>query len=309
MPSRASFDTIKRLGRSVLDLMSRARGRIHERVYGLLSLLPVAIGTGRTRQGLVVSLTTIPDRLDTVHLAIESMLRQSCKPEKVILWLDQNADLSSLPEPLARQKRKGLEICQRKDIGPYTKLVYCLREYPDHLIVTVDDDFIYRRHLLRDLLATHRAHPDCVACDRAHLMLVGEDEELLPYNSWQMFSPGRLGPSHCLFPTGVGGVLYAPGHLHPDVTRDDLFLRFSPKADDVWFKIMALLQETKVIKTRRRYRFSHNIQGTLGSGLFADNLHRSRNDDQISAVIEHYGKEKVLRRIRQCQDGRPEKAK
>ena len=46
--------------------------------------------------------------------------------------------------------------------------------------------------------------------------------------------------SPLIFPTGVGGILYAPGRLHPDVVDDATFRTLCPSADDAWLYWMGL---------------------------------------------------------------------
>ena len=41
---------------------------------------------------LIVSLTTIPERIGNVHLGIDCLLCQSLRPDRVILWLNECAD-------------------------------------------------------------------------------------------------------------------------------------------------------------------------------------------------------------------------
>ena len=52
--------------------------------------------------GVIISLTTYPGRINTVWLAIETLLRQSVKPDAIILWLstDQFKSLSDIPHSL-----------------------------------------------------------------------------------------------------------------------------------------------------------------------------------------------------------------
>lgn len=35
-------------------------------------------------------MTTIPSRIDKVWIPIECMMRQSCKPDKILLWLGKD---------------------------------------------------------------------------------------------------------------------------------------------------------------------------------------------------------------------------
>ena len=58
--------------------------------------------------GVVVSLTTFGKRLDTVYLAVLSMMHQTAKPDLIVLWLDRGMTLSDIPSSLHRLVPYGL---------------------------------------------------------------------------------------------------------------------------------------------------------------------------------------------------------
>ncbi|MFW5825502.1 MAG: hypothetical protein ACOCVV_11125, partial [Marinobacter sp.] len=91
---------------------------------------------GRKRAtNVIVSLTSIASRLKLVHFAVRSVMNQSVTPDKIILWLGEDAK-EAIPASLEQLVGQGFEIRFREDVGPHTKLVYCLKEFPDHTIVT-----------------------------------------------------------------------------------------------------------------------------------------------------------------------------
>jgi len=72
---------------------------------------------------LIVSLTTIPERIDRVYLAIETLLQQSVKPDYLILWLSESdfsdeylKSTNHATRRLLNQKNRGLKIELCKDI-------------------------------------------------------------------------------------------------------------------------------------------------------------------------------------------------
>ena len=83
------------------------------------------------------------DRIKSAHIAIETLLRQTAAAERVILWISDKHSISGLPSPLQRQMHHELNIRFVPDIGPYTKIIYALRKFPEYAIVTVDDDSVY----------------------------------------------------------------------------------------------------------------------------------------------------------------------
>ena len=90
-----------------------------------------------------------------------------------------------------------------------------------------------------------------------------------------------------LFPCGVGGVIYPPGTLHPEVLNQDVFRAICSTEDDVWFKAMALLQGTKAKRLPGPHHEFTGVSGTSRFGLWS-NVNSGRNDSQIAAVFEKY---------------------
>ncbi|MGV0961460.1 MAG: hypothetical protein ACOYB1_16670 [Limnohabitans sp.] len=271
--------------------------RWHENLHELKAVLDPTSGvTGQKReQELVVSLTTIPERICKVHLCIESLLRQSLKPDRIVLWLSESAvegrptvSLQSLPWKLRRLEKRGLEIRWCRDIRSLRKIVPTLRLYPGALIVTSDDDVFYPRDWLKDLYAAYMSEPQFIHCHRAHLMRYAESGAVLPYVQWNITAPGLIGPSMKLFPTGVGGVLYAPDHLHSDVFNEEVFLELCPTADDVWLKAMSMLKGTACKKVGPHAIAYPEIRIPNNRVLSHDNINSNGNDVQISRVAQRY---------------------
>ncbi len=242
----------------------------------------------------IVSLTTTRCRLRTVYLTVESLLLQNTKPHRVILWLAEEMASEPLPPHLQRQKERGLEVRFRLDVGPATKLIHALREHPEATIVTADDDTLYPPTWLGELAESCHRLPTTIHCHRAHWICSKADGALEPYNSWKRLDPGQVGPAHRLFPTGVGGVLYPPNSLHPEVLNESLFLQLCPTADDVWFKAMALLREVPARKIRPVCDGFPTIRSGKRNGLSLTNSQHANYDRQIRAVFEHYGVAKTL---------------
>ena len=113
--------------------------------YEALRLLYPRSGVD-AQSDVIISMTTHPGRVVTTHLAVESLLRQRVKPNKIILYVSRtdfpkgNMDLT---RRLLSQKKRGLEIVFLDvDHGPYDKLIHSYRKYRENRIVTVDDDLM-----------------------------------------------------------------------------------------------------------------------------------------------------------------------
>ncbi len=244
---------------------------------------------------VIVSLTSIPERIPTIHLCLESLLRQSTKPDRLILWLSETREPGRpivskrhLPTSLRRLQKRGLEIRWCADIGPYRKIIPGLRAYPDALIATADDDLYYPPCWLELLFMAYQRQPQYIHCHRAHRIKFMEGGKPAPYNQWEFGSRGFQGPSSDLFPTGDGGVLYAPGHLAAEVFNEGAFLALCPRADDVWLKAMSNLNGVQCKKVAEQGIPIKEIRIKNNRRLEDHNLAGGQNDVQIEAVNRAY---------------------
>lgn len=234
---------------------------------------------------LYVSLTSFPQRYAVLPITLRSLLAQSLRPDAVLLWLT-DAERRSLPSDVSRLERRGLTILSGDaDLRSYAKLVYALAAHPEAVIVTADDDTYYWRGWLASLVAAHRREPRAIWCHRAHWITLDAQGSARPYADWEQRTSRLEGDR--LFATGVGGVLYPPGALHPDALDRGAFGRLAPTADDLWFYWQAMRAGTPVrrVPTRRPLR---SWIGT-SAGLAEDNVGRSRNDEQLAALVAAYG--------------------
>jgi len=94
---------------------------------------------------VVVSLTTIPSRIDGLGPTINSLLNQSYKPDEIVLNLPRICLKENCGYTIPSFLWKSISVYQCDDYGPITKLLpTVLREKDlDTRIITVDDDVIY----------------------------------------------------------------------------------------------------------------------------------------------------------------------
>lgn len=240
---------------------------------------------------IIVSLTSYSERFDELSLAIYSLLMQSVKPDRIILWFsDEYNDLMELPYEITRYIKNGLEIRFVKDIKSYTKIIYALKEFSDSIIVTADDDIYYPKNWLANLYYSYISYPNDIQVHRAHRVLLN-NKEIIPYEKWEKHV-SEESARFDNFLTGVGGVLYPPNCFKKEVLREDLFLKLAPTADDVWLWVMALLSNRKirVVKNHIKTLASLNIIRQLfntSRNLYQKNS-RGGNDKQINAILEFY---------------------
>lgn len=251
-------------------------------------------GVSGDDKDIIISLTSFPQRMDEIRYTLYSLLNQTVKPYKVILWLgrEQFPNLEQdVPENVLKLRENGLTIEWTKNLYSYTKLVPALKKYPDNIIVTADDDIYYETDWLEKLLKSHKTNKNCIICHRAHKVKFDKNM-LAPYKKWPKKIKGCKA-SYLNFLTGVGGVLYPPGCLYKDVFNEELFTQLSPKADDVWFWAMAVLNKTKICIANDWIRRLTYVNPDRERGLtneitlFSFNK-KGGNDMQIKNVLNHY---------------------
>lgn len=253
-------------------------------------------GVTNDNNGIIVSLTSFPQRMYDIHYCLFSLLNQTFKPEKIILWLgidkfpNKEADLPKMVKLLMLH---GLTIKFVKDIGSYTKLIPALKEYSNKVIVTADDDIYYPSDWLKKLFDAHIKYPNEIICHRAHRVSFNSNGKVTPYKLWKK-SIKSEDASYRNFLTGVGGVLYPKNSLYKEVLNEEKFKQIAPLADDVWFWGMSVLNKTKTRILENPYNHLIYINPARESGesgeetLASKNVSLGQNDMQINSLLQNY---------------------
>lgn len=240
---------------------------------------------------LIVSLTSYGERLSDLKYTLFSLVLQSVRPEKIIVWLGEG---ETIPDSLRMFERYGVEFAFCKDTRSYKKLVPTLCKYSDKYIVTADDDIFYEKDWLKKLWCTHLCYPADKITHIAHTVSFGSDGILLPYNKWRHnVHAATCGKMY--FPTGVGGTLYPPTPVPECFLDENLYMKLAPNADDVWFYFMGILsgQNTRIVRqqcNRLKYVDIYKEYGLNGkSTLQFVNVEQNQNDIQIRNVMNYFG--------------------
>jgi hypothetical protein len=223
----------------------------------------------------IVSLTSHGRRLEsTLPYALYSLFTQNEMPDRIILYLNKEKwNKESLPQLILKFIDKGLEVRFVQDVGPHTKLVPALMEYPNSTIITADDDIYYPEKMLEVLISEHKKGGAKICC----------------YRLYGMHSKSRF--KNFLIPLGVYGVLYPPNSLHPMVTDFNEFSSVCPTNDDLWFWAMAKLKgtETSVIDADfYRNGLSHVDIMEERTGLYALINGGNQNYVQMKALLDRF---------------------
>lgn len=255
------------------------------------------ISSEKRDKKVIISLTTIPSRLDKVWITIESLLRQENKPDKIILWLAEDEFQGvKIPQILKKQQKRGLEIRYCKNLRSYKKFYYTMLEFHFSYVLAVDDDFIYSEKLLGKLMDISTHYPDSIICNRAHKIRTDKNG-IFPYLRWISYENRKIKeekPSYKNFLTSGGGTLFPVWLLDRDTFREDIFMNIAPTADDVWLNFTAWKSKIKVVVTKGVLGYMIPIHSSSDSGLFLKNTVAKteacecENDFQIRDVLEYF---------------------
>lgn len=237
----------------------------------------------------IVTLTSIPERIDEIWITIETLFRQSFQPDQIILWLSKlQFSNDSLPQSLLNLKERGLQIeYVADDIKSHKKYFYAFKKFPDSIVITVDDDVYYPKNTLRYLIEAHNNHSNSIIANRAH-KITFLDGKLRPYRKWVHNIKCVNDASLLYVPTGVGGVLYPPNSFHQDIFDVGTFKEICSLADDLWIKVATLRNHSSVIITPYFTKDLINVGTTQRVKLVSSNSWGGGNDIQFKKVLDFF---------------------
>lgn len=258
----------------------------------------------------IVSLTSHPERIAVAEKCIRTLINQTVKPKKLILWLSTEQfpeREGGIPHGLVVLKN----TCDFFDISwvegdlkPHKKYFYAMQEWPDEPVIIVDDDVSYDVHLVEYLLESYEKFPDCVSAMRVNLMMFRRDGSIMDYEGWTMgYRMLQDTPSTQLVPTGVGGVLYPPHTLPKEAFNKTAIEENCLYCDDLWLKILASHAGVKTVMPEK-FCIERLIDGSQNVALWKMNVrHGNNNDVSLQNILNYYEqniakKEPLLRWLR-----------
>lgn len=244
-----------------------------------------------TAKNVIISLTSYPARIKSLHTVIRSLLKQSVAAEKIILYLGQDTKDSEIPKKLKKLTKYNFEIKTNcEDIKPHKKYFFAMQEYPNHTIITVDDDLIYDKNLVKDLIESAQKNPNCICARRVNLITKDNNGNLNPYSKWKWEYKEITEPSHNIIATGCGGILYPP-HILPKETFDLKAIKENCLwTDDIWLKFMELKNDIKIIFSNNKIIHPLTIRHSQESSLLQNNTRgENRNDTNIIKMQKFTG--------------------
>ena len=245
---------------------------------------------GLFMQKVIVSLTSYPRRINTIYKVLDSIIQQTVLPDKIILYLSESEfrGFTDMPD-LGKYEKYGFEIhWVEENMKSYKKWFYAFQEYPNDIIITIDDDILYRNTALENLLTYHRRFPEAVIARRVHLMTCRQDGSVAPYDEWFSECDMYQGvPRMDLMATGCGGILYPVHAFQSEIFNKSVFMEKSENADDIWMKIMEVYSGIPTVLAEKVWDDFVLMEHQTNS-LWTDINSNGGNDRALELLVEKY---------------------
>ena len=230
---------------------------------------------------VIVSLTTHSVRTKSVGRVINKILNSTFKDLKVVLTLYKD-DIPLLADDVKFLiEDKTIDFIEaNEDLGPHLKYFYAMQKYRDLPVITIDDDILYPDTMVEELYNAYLKYK-CVTAQKCFEILHTENGELV-YNfpMWCNYITRRNYPTHEIFATGVGGILYPPDcfKLSNDNIPEILDSKFD---DDFYLKALEIRNDIKVFATKHNYNELYDTvlddPETQSIALWNSNINNSTN--------------------------------
>lgn len=268
----------------VIDRIEWYYNILMARIYEKYSVLKNGINNTCREEKVIISLTSFPKRINNVWLTIETLMRQTMKPDEIILWLadSQFASIESLPKKLQDLQKRGLTIRFCDDLKSHKKYFYAMQEYDEDIIILVDDDMFYPYDTIEKLMKMHEKYPNDVCTITAQAM----EQKKLP-SEWKNPKLGKKYEHSDKIQIFSGsGSLYPPHSICKEAFDKKAIQSYCPYADDLWLTYMALKNNTKITMQNPWRAFPVTIYGTGAGSLYYINAEAGQNDEQWKKIIE-----------------------
>ena len=235
---------------------------------------------------VVVSLTTIPSRIQAIYPTLRSLSDQTVRPARIVVALPAYSRRQQRPYVVPdriRQQPLVTVLAAGRDWGPATKLIPALEQLadrPDTLVLAVDDDNVYPRTFIETMVRHASVLPDAAFGLRGWPV----PASLRWRDRLTIFGTDVAAPVRTDVLEGCGGILVRPRFF--DSSFRDLS-EAAHFADDVW--ISGHLARNGIPAYVVPHRGTHIHLGALAS-LLGPALNHTENRDGVheQTLIEHF---------------------
>ena len=274
---------------------------------------------------IIISLTTTSKRISIVNKTIYSLLNQKTNYKYTIrLYISKKGYLidegiKNIPIKLKQLTNKFsiFSIIYTNNLGSYRKLLPVLKEKwnQDVIIITVDDDKIYKKNMIDNLIKKYFENDKkSIIANRAFvkwnkylsefckntllinnpidkiIYKISKKKKIAQNSSYELSSEYDI-INKISFLEGNDGVLYHTSFFNPIVLNWKIIKKIAKNHDDFWFKLCCLVNNVGVICinpfTNKKKRISSQIQNTQISGLH-NNINKGSYNKEINNMCKWF---------------------
>ena len=187
---------------------------------------------------VIVSLSTVPDRINNLSPTIQSLLKQTRPPDEIVLAIPEFSIREQrpyvVPKYISRLPRVRVLRCA-EDWGPATKFIGAIQDElaagrQNTLIMVVDDDRLYPRDAIETYLYYNGQLPDAALCFRGAAM-----PSTLDWDDAKMIRASELRePRSVAVITGCGSYLIQPRFFDESLWTYSVAPQVAFDIDDIW---------------------------------------------------------------------------
>jgi hypothetical protein len=187
---------------------------------------------------VIVSLSTVPDRIDKLGPTIRSLLKQTRSPDEIVLAIPEFSIRERrpyiVPKYISRLPRVRVLRCG-KDWGPATKFIAAIQDElaagrDNTLIMVVDDDRVYPRDVLETYLHYNEQLPNAALCFRGAAMPSTFDWD----DAKMIYAKDLRQPRPVAVITGCGSYLVRPRFFDQSLWDYSKAPSVAFYIDDIW---------------------------------------------------------------------------
>lgn len=113
---------------------------------------------GVNTERVIVSLTSYGARLNNLPTVLDRMFNQTVPPDLLVLNI---AHTEIVPdEVMDYLSSHNVEINKVDDTKVYKKLIPTLKRYPNDIVISIDDDWLYPNGMIADFVGVHKKYPN-----------------------------------------------------------------------------------------------------------------------------------------------------
>lgn len=112
----------------------------------------------KMKEYTIISLTTYSKRIFNIPTVLDTIFNQTHKPDFVVLNLAYDEIIPI--EVQAYIESRPIEVNRVPDTKVFKKLIPTLKKYPNDVVISIDDDWLYPENMVEDFMTIHHQYPD-----------------------------------------------------------------------------------------------------------------------------------------------------